>query len=212
MNSKNFGILTLEQRKLLRKKKIPSNVKWNLLNTSSGRLTKKVKELSKDFEIISSSPHCWNWLTSLPVTLSIINLKESLDEMAHDYFVPTKRLKVIKKSGKRLFKVELIDVLTTLSKSESKILEKFVAIDDNLPPRDEKHYLKKLRIDYNLSTIKSKSSLRPKEWKIIKEYYQKDDNLHLFFLPFKEDKFYTWDEVEKELLKGPTTLLKESIK
>lgn len=205
------GILTLEQRRLLKKKNLEANVKWNLFNPKSGRLTKKVKELSKDFEVIISSPHCWNWLASLPVTLSIIELKENLNKLSLDYFVPTKRLKAISKNGKRLFVVEPINVLRELPKSENKVLEKFVEYNENTTSRNERDYLKNLRREYNLSIIKSRSNLRQGEWRIIKRFYKKSKNSHLFFLPFEENKFYTWDEIKNKIIQDPTTLLKKSI-
>lgn len=123
--SDNTGILTRKQREFLREKKIPRNIKWNLLDPKNGSLTNKIIELPEDFQIIFGSPHCWDFLTYHKITNSLNKLEGILSKFQMWYSVPTKRIKALSKNETRFYVVETIDITNFEDVPEEFLIENF---------------------------------------------------------------------------------------
>lgn len=190
MTNRNTGILTTEQRRILLEGKIKSNIKWNLLDIKKGRLTKKIKELAKDFEIISDSIDCWEWFTNIQIKNNLNSIDAMIKKITDFYPLPGHQLKAVTIKGKRRYCLnELFNV--QVNPAESRYY--------NMQSSARKKLLNERHHEYFLYKMKKSSSLKENEWRFIKNYLQKNLKDNYYDLPLEEGKYYTWKEVKKEL-------------
>ncbi len=203
--TKTRGILTDHLRKSLKKKKMPSNTKSNELDPDKGLIRIKINELPKDFEVIASSPHCWELLSDGDTRASLFRLNDVISKILKYHPTPLKRIKCVKKSKKRIFQIERMKLLNNPSVEANYFISNFSETDTSLSDVQDK--LEDLRYRFYLDKIKEGSNLRTNEWNIILQHYNKYKKRNPFYMPLVEDKEYTWIEL-KHVLQNPEKIVK----
>jgi len=191
------GILTDHLRQSLKKKKIPSNTKSGEFDPNKGRIRTKINELPKDFEVITSSPHCWELLSDSDTRASLFRFNEVISKILKHHPVPLKRITCVKKSKKRIFLIEQMKLLNNPSVEANYFVSNFSENDTSLLDNPDK--LEELRYRFYLDKIKENSNLKINEWNIILQHYSKYKKRNQFYMPLVEGKEYTWIELKHEL-------------
>lgn len=210
--SRTTGILTPELRRVLGKKRISPNVRWNEFESKRGRVYNKIIELPEDFNTILGSPHCWNLLADYDIHNKLSQLEGILSKLGSWHPVPIRRIIVNSQKGKRVFTVKRVTVLNWISDEMTFLRDNFADDSTALKPEERRTRLDDIRKEYFLQKIKKRSRLRPNEWKIILKYYRRIEKINPFHLPLDEGKKYSWYEVKSILMNTNVEMAKIELK